>query len=90
DGGDPMRPRSILAAAIVLSGVPAFAQDSTTTTTTTTRQTPGASVTIEHNAPATVESREVTTGSVSDCKSKTVTSQNDMGDKTTVHKEKCN
>jgi hypothetical protein len=84
-----MRTLPLLAvAAIMLAGTPAFAQDSTTTTTTTT-QTPGTSVTIEQNAPGTVESREVT-GSVTECKSKTVTSQNDMGDTQTVHKEKCN
>jgi hypothetical protein len=83
-----MKTLSALTVALLLAGAPALAQESTTTTTTT-RQTPGASVTIERNSPATVESHEVTTGSVGDCKSKTVTKENDLGDKKTVHKETC-
>jgi hypothetical protein len=75
----------IVTAALLTSVVAAQAQD---TTVIERRSNPG--VVIEHRQSApVVEHRSVeTTGSIN-CKSKTVQAENDMGDKTTVHKEKC-
>ena len=76
----------VIAAAALLTG--AVAAQAQNTTVIEHRDNPG--VVIEHRqSPAVVEHRSVeTTGSIN-CKSKTVKSENDMGDRTTVHKEKC-
>jgi hypothetical protein len=82
-----MKRFAIPLAIVALAGSAAWADE--VTTTTTTRSAPQTEVTIEKSAPATVEHKEVTTGSVSDCQSKTVHKENDAGESKTVHKETC-
>ncbi len=83
-----IRTTIVAAAFAALAGTAAWATE--TTTTTTTESAPSTSVTVEHSQPSVVEHHEVTTGTVSsDCKSKTVKKENEMGDTKTVHKEKC-
>ncbi len=72
------------------AAVPAFAQSSSTTIIQRD-QSPPAGVVIEERRPSTVveEHRTETTGSVTECQSKSVKTENAAGDSTTVTKKSC-
>ena len=75
--------------------LPASAQSSSSSSSSTTiiqrDQSPPAGVVIEERKPSTiVEERSTeTTGTLSECRSKSVTTENAVGDSTTVTKKSC-